>query len=522
MATGTEGLGQPTTVFDFSGIAEKGKEMDDALLARKERWAKDNALLYSTPDTTLIRDVDSPYINEQAEVAMQLNAKAVQTKRPEDIQAANNQMANVSRLVAESRVGRVSMEKAKDAWRSDPAYMANPQVFTENMQDYTNRTAMTRDNKGKVGESIVYISPTAYNEPQENVDFFVKEHAAEIVQQAMDSYGQSIRGADGVEKGFSWEGLNESARREQINKYYDNQVVRAGNPKLTEALRWQTMFRYFGNRAPLDQEVARFEALEQEGNALKDQFASRDELITAYENRPILLRQKLEAWDMESYIDQTQREVYYEGVMTETTRQKKEKMSSDAYVSGGGSGADRQVAVNRGVGISDLLGSSFTLSQVQNADGTMRDDMPERLANRIAADGSMLGWSSAPNLTKKGIGSGSQGIITGGLISSRDKSGKVEYYVVEYKPSPDAWSKLEASDDIGEWLSKTDARIVPLSEARGRILENDLALMKSKADAESSNGMVEQSKTTQNSSSSAASNSTQVGGKSVPTGRYGN
>ena len=70
MANGTAGLGQDTTVFDFSRIGQTGLMMDEAKRQRKAQFVKDNADLYSSIDDSGIREVDMPYINEQVENAM--------------------------------------------------------------------------------------------------------------------------------------------------------------------------------------------------------------------------------------------------------------------------------------------------------------------------------------------------------------------------------------------------------------------------------------------------------------------
>ena len=72
MANGTTGLGQDTTVFDFTKLGQTGLFMDEARRQRKQQFVKDNATLYESIDTQGIRDVDKPYINEQVENAMEI------------------------------------------------------------------------------------------------------------------------------------------------------------------------------------------------------------------------------------------------------------------------------------------------------------------------------------------------------------------------------------------------------------------------------------------------------------------
>lgn len=487
MATGTEGLGLPSTVFDFSGIAEKGLEMEQLRQKKREQFAKDNAFLYDTPDTTLIRDVDSPFINEQAEKAMELNTRAVQTKRPEDIQAARNQMALVSRTVAESRLSRQSYEKAWAEIVKTPEYKRDATMFDRYNQAWAEQTAMTSENKGKVGEALVYQQPVFYEQPEKNLTYFVEQHASDVIRGASESTDTGVSRADGTGWKKGWKGLDQVTRNQMISDSYDANMAK--DTEFQQAMEHQVMARYFGTTDLQVNQVARFNEMKEYGDALRQKgYESVEDLRndSNFANNPRALRMAEEAFTLEAKIDEMGRAIYSEAMRlnTEVGEQTSSFIDQTPTADGDG-GSDRQVAINRGKDITGLLGSSFSLAQVQDAQGNMINDMPKRLNERIAQDGSALGWSSAPNLSKKGIGTGSQGIITGGLISSRDKNGNVEYYVVEYKPSKDAWSKLEASDDIQSWLAQTDARIVPLSEARGRILEKDLELMKQKSDNES-------------------------------------
>ena len=111
------------------------------------------------------------------------------------------------------------------------------------------------------------------------------------------------------------------------------------------------------------------------------------------------------------------------------------------------------------------------------------ENIPSDLQNRIAEKGSMLGYSSTPDMKVFKSGTGSEAVVAGGIVASK-VDGKTQYYVVEYKPSPDILAKLDRGEDVSGLLQKTDANLVPLQKSRSRIPQNALALMKAQADAQ--------------------------------------
>ena len=494
MATGTEGLGLPTTVFDFSGIAEKGKEMDDALMMRRERWAKDNAFLYDTPDTTLIRDIDSPYINEQAELAMQLNAKAVQTKRPEDIQAAKNQMATTSRLVTESRVGRVSMENAKKDRSNQDAYLQNPQMYDEDMRNYEQRTAMNAENKGNVGQGIVYQNPNAYNEPTENVEHFVDKSVNEIIKQAEDSYSNSQTSVTGVKKAYSWEALNEDFKREQIALYYDQEVLQRNNTKLDTALTWKVMENFFG-RIPNDNDVAYFNSIMKNGDQLHQQFESIEDLREAYKNSPAQLQRLEQSWGMEQFVIDEKKRIYVDQVTMKAQRQKKEAVVTDEYVSGSGSAggakddygldATPPQTIENGQStqqFTSLTGYDWTVFG-SNKDGEPNySRMNTEFKNLWNSEGTRSGYVSRNKSAQAVTGSGTNRRVVDGIIYLRDANDNVTEWALTWTISPEVDQKIKqakaAGEDWSRYLDKTDGNLVPLDEVEGDVGRKELNVMK--------------------------------------------
>ena len=104
----TAGLGQGTQVFDFSGIGKQGLMLDDRKEAKEQAFFDRNKDLYNPMTADGIRDTDAPFINAELEKAMQLSAKAAQTKDPADVQAAMNARTRVSSMTAESVAARNS------------------------------------------------------------------------------------------------------------------------------------------------------------------------------------------------------------------------------------------------------------------------------------------------------------------------------------------------------------------------------------------------------------------------------
>ena len=85
---------------------------------------------------------------------------------------------------------------------------------------------------------------------------------------------------------------------------------------------------------------------------------------------------------------------------------------------------------------------------------------------------------SAPKMKAYASGSGTERIVTGGVIAQK-YGNTVKYFAVEYKPSPDIMTKIESgSTDVAELLQKTDATLVEIRGGYSRIPSGDLKVMK--------------------------------------------
>ena len=166
--------------------------------------------------------------------------------------------------------------------------------------------------------------------------------------------------------------------------------------------------------------------------------------------------------------------MYREAILGKAVKGEQKSNKVSAAQKGDGSGgkyAKSDFAVNSGNTVESILGN------------VNMEIVPEDLQNRIAEKGSMLGYSSTPDMKVFKSGSGTEAVIANGIIASK-VGDETEYFVVEYKPSPDIIAKVDRGEDVSDFLQKMDANLVPLQKSRSRIPEIALSYMKAKADAQ--------------------------------------
>ena len=468
----TAGLGQGTQVFDFTGIGKQGLMLDDRKEAKEQAFFDRNKDLYDPMAADGIRDVDAPYINEQLELAMELSTKAAASKDPADIQAARNARAKVSSLTAESVAARNSSFETMSKVRETAEYQRDPARFEQILREQQQSTAMTNNNGGKVGEAIIFQAPTFYNLDKGLTDF-VDADAVEILQGSYESSAFGKTGADGTGSSSSSAKVNEQKREELITQNYQSQME--SNNDFRNAVEAQFMSEYYGTTDLDTQQVARFNELRKFGAQLAEQYETIEDLQAdpKLQRNPRAMRQAERAWGIEAEIDNRGQEMYREAILGKADKGEQTSTKIDETPSGGKGGkyGDSDFAVNAGNTVEAVLGNV----KVEN--------IPSSLQNRIAEQGSMLGYSSTPDLKVFKSGSGSEAIIASGIVASK-VGDKTQYFVVEYKPSPDIIAKLDRGEDVSGLLQKTDATLVPLQSSRSRIPQGALSLMKAQADAQ--------------------------------------
>jgi hypothetical protein len=469
----TAGLGQGTQVFDFTGIGKQGLMLDDRKEAKEQAAFERNKDLYDPISADGIRDVDAAYINAELENAMQLSAQAAQTNDPADVQAARNARSKVSSLTAESVAARNSAFETMAEVRKTAEYQRDPARFEQHLREQQQSTAMNSNNGGKVGENIIFQAPTFYNLDKGLTDFVDKDSQT-ILRGSYESDANASTDATGAGEASSVAAVNVQRREQLITDNYQSQMV--SNPDFKNAIEAQVMSEMYGTTDLDTQQVARFNETRELGQQLRAKYSSVEELLedNQFKNDPIARANAEKAFNLENDVYNRGQEMYREAILGKAVKgqQTSSKTSEAQKDEGSGKYGKSDFAVNSGNTIESVLGNVSLQS------------IPDDLQNRIAEKGSMLGYSSTPDMKVFKSGSGTEGVIANGLIASKNAEGKTQYFVVEYKPSPDIIAKVERGEDVSDLLQKMDANLVPLQKSRSRIPEIALSYMKAKADAQ--------------------------------------
>ena len=464
----TAGLGQGTTVFDFSNIGKTGLMLDDRKEAKEQSFYERNKTLYDPMTTEGIRDVDAPYINEQLEKAMELSAKATQTKDPADIQAARNARAIVGSLTQESVTARKHAFETMAEVRKTQEYSRDSDRFERHLREQQAATAMTANNAGKVGEQIFYQAPIFYNLDKGLTDF-VDEDSQTILRGSYESKGTATERADGTGSSASTAEVNVKERDRLIAENYAAQYDT--NNDFRNAVQAQFMSEYFRTTDLSTEQVAQFNALVDLGDELPSQYKSVEEMEAdpKLQRDPSTLRKYKRAWGIKEEIETRGQEMYSEAIKAKAVKGKQENTKSDFSKNSSGSGAK---------GVRYTKSSGVDAASVLGGNANIKSNAIEQ------SEGSVLGYTSTPDMKPRTTGSGTEKVLTGGVIAQRKSDGTFEYFAVEYKPSPDILSKIERGEDASGYLEKMDTMIVPLTSARARLFEDEIETLKANAEAE--------------------------------------
>lgn len=498
MAKGTAGLGQGNQVFDFSNIGQAGLAYDAREYAKKEAFVKQNASLYDPIDASGIRDVDSPYINQELENAMELAATAQKTMNPEDAQRAKNAMSAVSQLAATSKAALTQETEAYTKLRETPEFIRNSTLYTDHLNQHRQSTAMNNANQGKVGQSILYQAPVMYN-TEKSVAEFAAVDAEKILRGALETEGKSTTNADGTSSGWSLSDVDEKIKADLIAKTFGSQMD--SNKEFKLSIEAQYMADKFFDKTDLtDEDVRNFENARAYGDELRNAgYKSLEDLRKSGEfaNNPRKLRQAEKAFDIENGIESYGLEMYTNAVDPRATKGQQFKSSEDNSVKGG-SGDDGidigSLALSEGLDVKSALGAV-----------KIKGEVP-------MTENQQIGYASAPKMKAYASGSGTERIVTGGVIAQK-VGNKITYFAVEYKPSPDLFTKIKQGDgDAVGLLQKTDATLVEIKGGYSRVPSGDLKVMKSAALERANLVDITAAGNTENESTEEGSESTKDGG----------
>ncbi len=455
MANGTAGLGQDTTVFDFSKIGQTGFMMDEVKRQRKAQFVKDNADLYSSIDNSGIREVDMPYINEQVENAMELSALAQKTRNPEDAQKARLAMEDASRLAATSRAANLQTFEAMSKFRSTEEYGRDPERYEQFYREHQNATALTSNNQGQVGQAILFEAPRFYD-LELGMEDYIDNNATAVINASYERSAYAKTNADGTSRSSDVAKMNEEKKDAAIQDLYTSQM--AANDDFRNAVEAQVMSDYFGTTDLSMAQTARFQELRAYGRELNKQYNGDIELLRQdpkFANNPVALRQAEDAFGMENSVTERGYELYYDAVAAKAQKGTNKSYSKNEKVAGGGGGYDsnNDYALSRGSTAEEALGGNVKIKS--NAMTNIQ--------------GSKIGYSSMMGMKLRPRGTGAEKVIVGGVLAQQKSDGTFEYFAVEYKPSPDILTKIEEGGDASALLAQVDAKVVPLDAARAGI-----------------------------------------------------
>jgi hypothetical protein len=468
MADGTTGLGQSTTVFDFTKLGQTGLFMDEARRQRKQQFVKDNATLYESIDTQGIREVDKPYINEQVENAMELSALAQKTRNPEDAQRARLAMDKASRLAKTSQTASLQHFNTFAEFKKTAEYNRDPERYERYYREHQNATAFTSNNDGQIStDNLLFEAPT-FLEVEKNMADFIGVDATNVINASYERTAFSTTHKSGRIEGEDKAEINVEKKDAAIQALYESQMH--GNTDFREAVEAQVMADYFGTTDLATQQTAKFQEMREYGRELTDQYGDDIEALRAdrrFINNPVALAQAEEAYYMENSIVERGYELYYDAVAAKAKKGTNfsEVDNYAAGVKGEGYDPNKDYALSRGATAEEAIGGDIKI----------KDNAMEHL------EGSTIGYSSMEGMKLRPRGSGSKKVIVGGVLAQKKSDDTYEFFAVEYQPSPDILTKIEEGGDAAALLATMEANIVPLSAASAGIPAGQIPQLKQNA-----------------------------------------
>ena len=455
----TAGLGQGTQVFDFSGIGKQGLMLDDRKEAKEQAFFDRNKDLYNPMTADGIRDTDAPFINAELEKAMQLSAKAAQTKDPADVQAAMNARTRVSSMTAESVAARNAGFETMAEVRKTPEYTRNKDKFEAHFREHQAATAMNSSNGGKVGENIIFQAPVFYN-LEKGLSDFVDIDAQDVLRGSYETKGTGTQRADGTGYSSKTSQLNEELRDQRIVDKYQSQY--AINPDFQIAVEAQVMSQMYGTTDLDESQVARFTELKNYGAELHSRFDDIKDLANdrEFKHDPLALSKAQKAFSLKEDVYNQGLELYADAVRGKAVKATSKVTQTDNSPNASGSSSKSDgYALSSGKTPEEAVGGSTTFKS--NA-------IPQ-------STGQTIGYTSIEGMKLKPRGTGTEKVLVGGVMANVTSDGKLQgFYAVEYKPSPDILKKIEEGADVSGLLQKMDANVVPLQSARAGIISDDI------------------------------------------------
>jgi len=472
MADGTTGLGQNQTVFDFSGIAQMGLQMDELARQRSERksdkYKASNKDIMNEVSKVGIREVDKPFINDKYNEWMSTASEAMRTEDPAVTARARQLRSELSEVVATSQGYQKSYINGIQQMYGSDSYKNQPSMYEERLNWYNKNTAMTKDNGGQVGDAGIFFHEDLTDFAEKDVSTWAKE-AVSAVKQAgtVDSYytkedGTKVRSV----------GVDKDKALANIDKQWDDFLTRQNSDDLL--FENYLMSEYKGRSSFSSKEVAAMQERRKYGRELNSKYSDIKELEAApeFRNNPIGLANAKKAFTMETEMSSMGKEVFTNAVMADIEGTRRTESKSSA-----GSGTDdtSKYGLYQGTDWTSVL-PNVSLENVS-----------EEAKSALRSRGSVIGTSSTKGGALRSIGKGQNTVYYEGISSVLNPDGTETYFLNKLEPSADQLQQLldkQAEGVTGKELLDFidfETKVVPLGAFEGDIPVGELKTMKSGA-----------------------------------------
>jgi len=471
MANGTTGLGLDQTVFDFSGIAEFGLQLDAMNEAKKEKKSQKfktqyGSKLQENPEITMVRDVDKPFLESAKDEYMEAATKAQLSEDPADAQKAVELQAELSRQIKESQMINEQDFRTLEAINAsdDPAY------YKAEWDARRQETALSKE-KGFISREDSY----QYIPKKDIVSGSLYEMALKDV--ALVREIGTYQHTD--ESGTSVIRFQKDKAEAKANSLYDN--FTSANASIAQALNKEAYFQEkFGNIDRFtDADVQRMNEMMNESEEIRNKYKTEEAIKEdpRLKSDPAAQRHAIYLFNLPSAIDDFGREKFV-SILVEKAEVRDRTQEAKASTQTGGEDPS-DYGANYSSSFEFLLGEEADLSQVPSV-----------------KTGMALGKSSTKGGTLKSIGKGTNAVYYEGITAvlprdaKFDEEGnlaegtKVQYLLNTRVPSKDQLAQLIANakdenktpDEIFDFI---DYKLtpVPLGTMKGDIPQGQLATM---------------------------------------------
>ena len=461
----TAGLGQDTTVFDFSGISELGLQIDQLneqrAQKRSAKFTAGNKDIIDGVSKAGIRDVDSPYINEKYNAWMSKASEAMRTEDPALAQEARNMRTELSDLIATSQ----AYEKNDMVQKNKIANSDDPDFFTQEITQHRQATAMNADNQGAVGDAGMYF----FVPKQDFVEGTMYDAAVKSANVVTANATRTVSSSDPT-KSFSSTKTNRAMAEQLAGEQFDEVYI--NNPLGQKLAIEQYYQKKFDTDRFTTSQTAQMNKDVEESRALNEKYGGDIEALRndpALKNDPFALKNAEAKFNLMKDIHDKSKESFVETVMA-NVKFADNVSTTEKAPSGGESGSD--------------FGQNFG----QSAKAIFPNYYEKGTVNMTAAPdfekGASFGYSSTKGGSLKSIGTGKDKIFYEGISVTLDLQGNPKYYINTLVPAAGELEQLIKAQQEGKSgaelldLIEFEMKPQPLGSYQGDIPRGELSAMK--------------------------------------------